>query len=98
MPSFGRGNVINNRGKLWVNKKNYIFAAPKKIGILNMDTLSYKTISANSNTVAKEWVIIDAENVVLGRLALEVAMLLRGKRKTNYTPRSEERRVGEAGR
>jgi large subunit ribosomal protein L13 len=86
MPSFGRGNVINNRGKLWVNKKNYIFAAPKKIGILNMDTLSYKTISANSNTVAKEWVIIDAENVVLGRLASEVAMLLRGKRKTNYTP------------
>ncbi len=51
-----------------------------------MDTLSYKTISANSKTATKEWVIIDAENMVLGRLASEVAMLLRGKRKANYTP------------
>jgi large subunit ribosomal protein L13 len=51
-----------------------------------MNTLSYKTISANKETVTKEWVLIDAENQVLGRLATKAARLLRGKLKTNYTP------------
>jgi large subunit ribosomal protein L13 len=51
-----------------------------------VNTLSYRTISANKETVTKEWVIIDAGNQVLGRLSTEVAMLLRGKRKTNFTP------------
>ncbi len=44
-----------------------------------MDSLSYKTISANASTVAKEWVVIDATNEVLGRLASQVAKILRGK-------------------
>ena len=51
-----------------------------------MDTLSYKTISANKITATKEWVVVDATNAALGRLSSEVAMLLRGKRKPNYTP------------
>ena len=51
-----------------------------------METLSYKTISANKATVNKEWVIIDAEGAVLGRLATLVASMLRGKHKTNFTP------------
>ncbi|MCL2681890.1 MAG: 50S ribosomal protein L13 [Bacteroidales bacterium] len=51
-----------------------------------MNTLTYKTISANAATVNKEWVLVDAENQTLGRLASEVANLLRGKYKTNYTP------------
>lgn len=51
-----------------------------------MDTLSYKTISANKTTVNKEWVIIDAEGAILGRLASLVASMLRGKHKTNFTP------------
>ncbi|MCK9218478.1 MAG: 50S ribosomal protein L13 [Bacteroidales bacterium] len=51
-----------------------------------MNTLSYKTVSANAATVTKEWVLIDAEGQILGRLAAKVAMLLRGKTKTNYTP------------
>lgn len=51
-----------------------------------MDTLSYKTISANNETVTKEWVLIDAENEILGRLASKAALLLRGKLKPNYTP------------
>ena len=51
-----------------------------------MDTLSYKTVSANKATVKKEWVLIDAENMVLGRLASEVARLLRGKHKPDFTP------------
>ena len=51
-----------------------------------MDTLSYKTISANKATVDKQWVLVDAEGQHLGRLASKVAKLLRGKYKTNFTP------------
>jgi len=51
-----------------------------------MDTLSYKTISANKETVKKEWVVVDATDQVLGRLASKVAKLLRGKYKPNFTP------------
>ena len=51
-----------------------------------MDTLSYKTISANKETANKEWVLVDAEGLVLGRLASEVAKILRGKNKPNFTP------------
>ena len=51
-----------------------------------MNTLSYKTVSANKDTVNKEWVIIDAEGAVLGRLASVIAFTLRGKNKTDFTP------------
>ena len=51
-----------------------------------MNTLSYKTVSANRATVNKEWVIIDAEGAVLGRVATLIASMLRGKHKTNFTP------------
>ncbi|MEP3207847.1 MAG: 50S ribosomal protein L13 [Maribacter sp.] len=51
-----------------------------------MDTLSYKTISANRKTVDKQWLLVDAEGQALGRLASKVAKLLRGKHKPNYTP------------
>jgi large subunit ribosomal protein L13 len=48
--------------------------------------LSYKTISANSETVNKEWVVIDATDKVLGRLCSQIANIIRGKNKTNFTP------------
>ncbi|MEC8457888.1 MAG: 50S ribosomal protein L13 [Bacteroidota bacterium] len=51
-----------------------------------MNTTSYKTVSANAATVDKNWIIVDAEGQILGRLASKVALLLRGKRKSNYTP------------
>jgi large subunit ribosomal protein L13 len=51
-----------------------------------VNTLSYKTVSANKETVEKEWYIIDAKDVVLGRLASVVAMVLRGKHKPSFTP------------
>ncbi|PLW92896.1 MAG: 50S ribosomal protein L13 [Marinilabiliales bacterium] len=54
-----------------------------------MNTLSYKTVSANKETANKEWVIVDATDQVLGRLAANVAMMLRGKHKTNYTPHAD---------
>jgi len=51
-----------------------------------VNTLSYKTVSANKATINKEWVLIDAEGEVLGRLATVIAAMLRGKHKTNFTP------------
>ena len=51
-----------------------------------MNTLSYKTVSANKETVQKEWFIVDAKDEVLGRLASKVAIVLRGKHKPSYTP------------
>ncbi|MFT6718393.1 MAG: large subunit ribosomal protein L13 [Sphingobacteriales bacterium] len=51
-----------------------------------MNTLSYKTVSANKATVNKEWLLVDAEGETLGRLASKVAILIRGKHKTNFTP------------
>lgn len=51
-----------------------------------MDQISYKTTYVNKATVQKEWILIDAEKEVLGRLASKVAKLLRGKYKPSYTP------------
>ena len=51
-----------------------------------MNTLSYKTISANKETVQKEWFVVDAKDEVLGRLASKVAFILRGKHKPSFTP------------
>ncbi len=51
-----------------------------------MDTLSYKTVSANKATVQKEWILVDAKDEILGRLASKVAKILRGKNKPSFTP------------
>ncbi|MCQ2332946.1 MAG: 50S ribosomal protein L13 [Paludibacteraceae bacterium] len=51
-----------------------------------MDTLSYKTIAVNKATAQKEWVVVDATDMVLGRMASKVAKLLRGKYKPSFTP------------
>lgn len=51
-----------------------------------MDTLTYKTKSANKATATKSWLLVDAENETVGRLASKVAYLVRGKHKTAYTP------------
>lgn len=45
-----------------------------------------KTYSAKPSEVEKKWLLIDAEGVVLGRLASLIAMRLRGKHKAMYTP------------
>ena len=54
-----------------------------------MDSLSYKTISATAEGVTKEWYVIDATNEVLGRLASQIAKILRGKNKPCYTPHAD---------
>ena len=51
-----------------------------------MSHLSYKTVSANGETVSKEWLLIDAEGQPLGRISSRIASLIRGKHKVDYTP------------
>jgi large subunit ribosomal protein L13 len=51
-----------------------------------VNTLSYRTVSANNATVQKEWFVIDATNQVLGRFTSQIASILRGKNKTSFTP------------
>jgi large subunit ribosomal protein L13 len=53
---------------------------------IKVDTLSYKTVSANKATVQKEWVLVDATDQSLGRLSSRIAMILRGKHKASFTP------------
>ena len=54
-----------------------------------VDTLSYKTLSANKETADKQWFVVDAEGQTLGRMASKVAKVLRGKYKTNFTPHAD---------
>jgi len=72
--------------------KRFVFLRTTKTGgqrlkkRLEVNTLSYKTKSANKNTVEKEWIIVDATDQALGRFASRVAMILRGKHKPDFTP------------
>jgi large subunit ribosomal protein L13 len=61
-----------------------IFKRNKKFVLV--DQLSYRTISANRQTVEKQWVVIDATDQILGRLSSQIVNILRGKNKTNFTP------------
>lgn len=54
-----------------------------------MNTISYKTVSANKATADKKWLLVNAEGETLGRMASKVAFLLRGKHKTNFTPHAD---------
>ena len=51
-----------------------------------VDTLSYRTVSANKETVDQKWLVIDAEGEIAGRMFTQVAHFLRGKHKPFYTP------------
>ena len=65
---------------------------PLNKGLKNIDivdTLSYKTLSANKETANKQWFVVDAEGLTLGRMASKVAKILRGKHKTNFTPHAD---------
>jgi hypothetical protein len=71
----------------------FIISQPQIRGVFSfeikqyrMNTLSYKTKSANAATVKKEWLLIDATDQVVGRLASRIAFVLRGKHKPYYTP------------
>jgi large subunit ribosomal protein L13 len=51
-----------------------------------VDTNSYKTYSPKPSDIEKNWVLVDAEDQALGRVASKVASLLRGKHKPNFAP------------
>jgi len=51
-----------------------------------LDSLTYKTISANKGTVDKKWVLVDASEQTLGRMSSKIAKILRGKYKPSFTP------------
>lgn len=51
-----------------------------------MNTLSYKTISANEQTVIRKWLVVDLEGEIVGRIASKIAHILRGKHKPSFTP------------
>jgi large subunit ribosomal protein L13 len=54
-----------------------------------VDQYSYRTVYANKSTAEKNWVLVDAKDQVLGRLASQVARVLRGKNKPTYTPNTD---------
>jgi large subunit ribosomal protein L13 len=58
----------------------------KRKKLVNVDQLSYRTVSANRQTVEKNWVVVDASNQVLGRISSQIVNILTGKTKTSYTP------------
>ena len=71
-----------------------IFAPPKfgenqQRNPFAVDTLSYKTRSINKENADKKWWLVDAEGQTLGRLSTQIAVLLRGKHKTNFTPHAD---------
>jgi ribosomal protein L13 len=74
-----------------VNKPPYLRTPNFRGDIIctTVDTLTYKTISANKENAGKQWLLVDAEGQTLGRLASEVAKRLRGKHKTNFTPHAD---------
>lgn len=51
-----------------------------------MDTLSYKTKSLRKEDVERDWYIVDATNLTLGRISTKIAQVLRGKHKPSFTP------------
>ncbi len=51
-----------------------------------MDILSYKTAAGRTQDLHPDWVVVDASGLIVGRLATQVAMRLRGKHKPTYSP------------
>lgn len=51
-----------------------------------MKTLSYKTKSAKKEEVERQWHLVDADGEIVGRIATQIATILRGKHKPSYTP------------
>ncbi len=51
-----------------------------------MDSISFKTKNVNKASAEKNWVLVDAQDQVLGRVASEIAKVIRGKHKPTYSP------------
>jgi large subunit ribosomal protein L13 len=77
----GPGGAAVSGGRSWVNR-----FYPSFEEVAMMKALTKTTISANAATVEKKWVLIDADGLVVGRVASIIASILRGKNKPSYTP------------
>lgn len=82
----GRSFVPVNAHHLWQQAESRWPSALLLIRYNNVDPNSYKTKSTNRQLVKKEWIILDANDKVLGRLASQAASLIRGKHKPDFTP------------
>lgn len=51
-----------------------------------MNTLSYKTRSVKNEEVNRSWFVVDAENQIMGRMCTQIATVLRGKHRPEFTP------------
>lgn len=65
-------------------------ARPVRVAALNERFSDMATYSAKASEIQKKWVLIDAEGLVVGRLASLIAMRLRGKHKASYTPHMDD--------
>jgi large subunit ribosomal protein L13 len=54
-----------------------------------VNTLSFRTQSANAATVKRDWYVVDATNLTLGRMCSRIAGILRGKNKPYFTPHTD---------
>ncbi len=54
-----------------------------------MNTLSYRTESISAEKAERKWYVVDAENMVTGRMSAHIASILRGKNKPSYTPNAD---------
>lgn len=54
-----------------------------------MNTLSYRTISVSADKAERKWYVVDARNMVVGRMCSRIAAILRGKNKPSYTPHDD---------
>jgi len=59
---------------------------PSDVDRLNSEGTRVRTYSPKASEIQRSWYVVDAEGMVLGRLATEVARILRGKHKPTYTP------------
>src|SRR5277367_6159960 len=69
--------------------KGFRYSCKSFVARLSANRFPMKTISANAQTVKRDWFIVDASGKTLGRLATELARRLRGKHKTVYTPHAD---------
>ena len=75
---------------MYLSQEESIFVPPfeglNKQIVQTVDSLSFKTKFQNAASVDKKWVLVDAKSQVLGRLASQVAAIIRGKNKPGFTP------------
>jgi large subunit ribosomal protein L13 len=80
---------------MWVSGRSSSAAFQRQKTTLNnylkyyMNTLSYRTVSVSAANAERKWYVVDATDLVVGRLSTQIASILRGKNKPSYTPHDD---------